>query len=82
MFSYSITLHVHHNVKFICLEIQLDAATTLNRQKDEEIAKLKSLLQDREDEIEEQNGKIRSHETERRKLHNQIQELKVNIRQV
>ena len=50
---------------------------TSNTEKDSEIERLKTLLENRDAEIEEQNSKIRSHETERRKLHNQIQELKV-----
>ncbi|CAC5368682.1 KIFC1 [Mytilus coruscus] len=61
-------------------KLQLQQAVTSNKTKDAEIERLRNLLENRDREIEEQNCQIRSHETERRKLHNQIQELKGNIR--
>ena len=73
-----------NDTKFILLylilklkQLLLEQAVTSNKEKDSEIERLKTLLENRDAEIEEQNSKIRSHETERRKLHNQIQELKV-----
>ena len=73
-----------NDTKFILLylilklkQLLLEQAVTSNKEKASEIERLKTLLENRDAEIEEQNSKIRSHETERRKLHNQIQELKV-----
>ena len=47
--------------------------------KDAEIAKLKSIVAAHEETIEDNNSKLREHETVRRKLHNTIQELKVSL---
>ncbi|XP_063414938.1 carboxy-terminal kinesin 2-like [Mytilus trossulus] len=59
--------------------LQLKQDSTL-QEKDTEIMRLKQLLNKKNTEIENKNCDIRLHETERRKYHNRIQELKGNIR--
>ncbi|XP_070199644.1 carboxy-terminal kinesin 2-like isoform X2 [Littorina saxatilis] len=61
-------------------KVSLDQAFRDIRARDDEIRELKDLLADRDTTIEENQREIREHETERRKLHNTIQELKGNIR--
>ena len=58
-------------------QLNLEEALNAGRLKDEEIAKLKALVARQENTIEDLNAKAREHETTRRKLHNTIQELKV-----
>ncbi|KAL5007768.1 hypothetical protein ScPMuIL_016574 [Solemya velum] len=58
----------------------LEQASKECRMKDTEIALLKKNLKDRDDTIEDYHCKFREHESVRRKLHNNIQELKGNIR--
>lgn len=59
------------------IQLSLDQAFRDIRARDEEIRQLRLELAGRDATIDENNQKIREHETMRRKLHNTIQELKV-----
>ncbi|XP_076471326.1 carboxy-terminal kinesin 2-like [Babylonia areolata] len=68
------------NAELESTKLGLDQAFRDIRARDEEICELKEMLAEREATIEENQKKIRDHETVRRQLHNTIQELKGNIR--
>lgn len=59
------------------IQLSLDQAFRDIHARDEEIRQLRLELAGRDATIDENNQKIREHETMRRKLHNTIQELKV-----
>lgn len=59
--------------------IKQKQAATLE-EKETEIKRLKQLLNNKNNEIENKKSDMRHHETERRKFHNRIQELEGNIR--
>ncbi|XP_071099275.1 carboxy-terminal kinesin 2-like [Haliotis cracherodii] len=61
-------------------KLGLSQSEARGRDKDTEISRLNSVVAELERVIEEQNRQKREHETERRKLHNLVQELKGNIR--
>ncbi|XP_067656013.1 carboxy-terminal kinesin 2-like [Haliotis asinina] len=61
-------------------KLGLSQSESRGREKDTEISRLNGVIVELERVIEEQNRQKREHETERRKLHNLVQELKGNIR--
>ncbi|XP_064634725.1 carboxy-terminal kinesin 2-like [Lineus longissimus] len=68
------------NAEFGATKIQLEQSLEYGRLKDSEIVELKASLAAQIQANEDQASKLIEHETERRKLHNTIQELKGNIR--
>ena len=62
---------------FVQFQLGLKQTQKTIRDNEAEIAALRQTLKEREATISEQEQKIRDHETQRRKLHNTIQELKV-----
>ncbi|XP_025086603.1 carboxy-terminal kinesin 2-like isoform X2 [Pomacea canaliculata] len=68
------------NAELETTKLSLDQAFRDIHARDEEIRQLRLELAGRDATIDENNQKIREHETMRRKLHNTIQELKGNIR--
>ncbi|KAK3596665.1 hypothetical protein CHS0354_038897 [Potamilus streckersoni] len=68
------------NAELESTKLLLDQSIKDGKDKDAEIFQLKEEIRAHLATIEENNTKLREHETERRKLHNSIQELKGNIR--
>ena len=61
------------------MQLALETTTKHLHDRDAEIVGLKEVVAEKKSEIEEANRQFREHETIRRKLHNTIQELKVNF---
>ncbi|XP_013392997.1 carboxy-terminal kinesin 2 [Lingula anatina] len=68
------------NAELTATKLCLEQAVQAGKLKDEEIASLKKVVAGQQEIIANCNAEMRAHETERRKLHNTIQELKGNIR--
>ena len=67
------------NICLFFVQINLNQSVADGKLKDCEITRLKQLVAVQEEKMENMSGKIREFETDRRKLHNTIQELKVKL---
>ena len=61
------------------MQVSLNKALNEGQEKDEELARLTGIIEDNTNTIADYEQKAREFETDRRKLHNTIQELKVGI---